>query len=37
MFTLSTNEEPEVFAEGILDELRVIAKRWRDENKTIII
>ena len=36
MFTLSTNEEPEVIAEGILDELQTTAKQWRDENKTKI-
>lgn len=34
MFTLSTNEEPEVFAEGILYELQVIAKAWKNEHKT---
>ena len=34
MFTLSTNEEPKIFAENILDELQKIAKNWRDEHKT---
>ena len=35
-FTLKSEGDAKHFGESILDELQVIAKTWRDENKTKI-
>ena len=36
MFTLEAEGDAKHFGESILDELQVIAKTWRDENKTMM-